>query len=594
MADFRKLLLVLIAGAFLFAAVASADNYACSATAVPTLARAEGLAEQMGDVLLKCAGTVPTTGLIANIRLTLTTYITSPNRGPFTDATMILDEGIVGGVPQQFKGYPSTTYIPFADGSQNVYQAVRISDTEVEWQDVVLAGPGSAGYTTIRLTNVRGNANRLGDAGNATIQAYVNITAPTAVPVNNNLVTVADTRIGLTFSVTSGTFKNCVSPTSIVLKFREGFSNAFRPVLTAGAPNVFPGGPYANESGWNPGPGALATGSVLASQALIGMADQGTRLMSRVKNNPSGVRLTFPNRVVVSDGNTPVNGMTLQIVSSPNADGSGGTVTSDNGSTTFTDSAFLVVYEVVSLQGASISFQETVPITVGTSYSIPGPLGTGTASGTFATLSTIAKASDSSSATTDFKRALVPRFVDKGVDTTWYTINPCRTILLFPYITQAGVQFDTGIAIANTSMDPWGTLYGTGNATVPQAGACRLFYYGSTNGGAAPAMQTSPIVPAGGELIYALSSGGGVTANGGTFTACAAGNCIAPLFTGYMFAVCDFQFAHGYAFISDYGAQKLAQGYLALIVPDIPFRDPGNRADTAFGSDLNAGEQLSN
>jgi hypothetical protein len=37
-------------------------------------------------------------------------------------------------------------------------------------------------------------------------------------------------------------------------------------------------------------------------------------------------------------------------------------------------------------------------------------------------------------------------------------------------------------------------------------------------------------------------------------------------FQGYMIARCNFQYAHGYAFISDLGAQRLAQGYIALIL----------------------------
>jgi len=35
-----------------------------------------------------------------------------------------------------------------------------------------------------------------------------------------------------------------------------------------------------------------------------------------------------------------------------------------------------------------------------------------------------------------------------------------------------------------------------------------------------------------------------------------------------MIAVCNFQFAHGFAFISDLGARNLAMGYLALVIPD--------------------------
>jgi hypothetical protein len=38
-------------------------------------------------------------------------------------------------------------------------------------------------------------------------------------------------------------------------------------------------------------------------------------------------------------------------------------------------------------------------------------------------------------------------------------------------------------------------------------------------------------------------------------------------FTGYMIAVCNFQLAHGFAVVTDYGAQKILSVYLALVVP---------------------------
>ena len=48
-----------------------------------------------------------------------------------------------------------------------------------------------------------------------------------------------------------------------------------------------------------------------------------------------------------------------------------------------------------------------------------------------------------------------------------FTINICRTILLYPYITnQAG--FDTGLTIANTSQDSFTT---GSNATAAQSGS---------------------------------------------------------------------------------------------------------------------------
>ena len=122
MADFRKLLLALIAGALLFTTVASAQPYSCNATAVPTLARSEGIAEMMGDILLNCTGSVPAGGILANIRLRLTANITS---NPVTDAKtpnqleamLILDGGANG-----YVAYDSG----LATGSQNLYQGSRI------------------------------------------------------------------------------------------------------------------------------------------------------------------------------------------------------------------------------------------------------------------------------------------------------------------------------------------------------------------------------------------------------------------------------------------------------------------------------------
>ena len=42
-----------------------------------------------------------------------------------------------------------------------------------------------------------------------------------------------------------------------------------------------------------------------------------------------------------------------------------------------------------------------------------------------------------------------------------------------------------------------------------------------------------------------------------------------PGFEGYIIAQANFQYCHGFAFISDVGAQKLAEGYLAIQL-DVP------------------------
>jgi len=561
--------LALIAGALLFTAVASAQPYSCNANAVPTLGRSEGIAENVGDVLLVCLGSIPSGGILANIRYRLTQNITSDlESGSTTEALLILDEGADG-----FKGYNG--WLP---GQQNVYQAVRISNDEIEWTGVWLAGSGSPAFKTIRLTNIRGNAQAAGEFG--TLFATVNIVSPTSVPVNNPVLRVMDTRPGLIFSVDDESFKNCEDPEQqgvIVLEFSEGYANAFKQRGTAGGDdlvnnNVVTGGAYRNESGFAPptvGPMALQ-GSLTGSP---GQANYGTRLMARFKNIPSGVTLSVPHRVLSGEG------MTVQLVSSPNSDGSGGTVTTGTGSSNVPSSG-LVVYEVVLNDTNSFSTQETVEVNVTVDYSIPGPLGTGTVNGNFAPISTTYTMSGS---------APEPRFVDKAEDADAFTISPCRTILLFPYVTnQAG--FDTGIAIANTSRDPLGT---TG-----QTGACTINYYGNTNGSTSPAAQTSPDVSNGSHLAFMLSGGGGVFAYNGGFTACDSGACVAPLFQGYIIAICNFQFAHGFAYVSDVqndpsGRTLGAMGYLALIIPDRPDGDrvPDHSAD---GASENDGEQLNN
>jgi hypothetical protein len=85
-----------------------------------------------------------------------------------------------------------------------------------------------------------------------------------------------------------------------------------------------------------------------------------------------------------------------------------------------------------------------------------------------------------------------------------------------------------------------------------------LNYYGNTTGGgAAPAAQTTTTPLNGGQhMTLTLSSGG---TNGITAT---------PGFQGYIIAQCNFQYAHGFAFISDLGAQRLAEGYLALVMDE--------------------------
>jgi hypothetical protein len=202
------------------------------------------------------------------------------------------------------------------------------------------------------------------------------------------------------------------------------------------------------------------------------------------------------------------------------------------------------VYEVVNADPSAVE-QGNIPIGVAfisnTANNLP-PAGTATVNASFAPLSTINTASGSDP---------IPRFCDQSAARNNFTVTVCTCNLLFPFVTQAA-GFDTGIAIANTTQDPYGTT--------PQTGPVTFWFYGQGAGGAAvptslATMTTTGNVPAGQVLTYTTFGGAG---------AFGAGLQANPGFTGYMIAVSRFQYCHGFAFISDLGAQKLAEGYLAI------------------------------
>jgi hypothetical protein len=158
----------------------------------------------------------------------------------------------------------------------------------------------------------------------------------------------------------------------------------------------------------------------------------------------------------------------------------------------------------------------------------------------------------------------IPRFVDLSTPANVLNIGLCRTILLFPYVTNA-IGLETGIAIANTSTDP------LGQAT-PQAGTCSFTLYGNQT---VPTWGPTSTPPT--KTI--LSGNSNASTSDWAFTLSSVPG-IATGFQGYMVAVCNFRYAHGFAYISDVGVRNLSMGYLALVLQGSPFnRDDSNSAE---------------
>jgi len=161
----------------------------------------------------------------------------------------------------------------------------------------------------------------------------------------------------------------------------------------------------------------------------------------------------------------------------------------------------------------------------------------------------------------------IPRFYITNIyQGRWITINLCQTTLLYPYV--IGISgYDTGIAVANTSMDPFGT--------VTQTGSCKLYGYGVTYGANNATTAATPVIPGCDSIANPLPGtncfGGPVTAsnpNGyfippGTVGVVMASQVLAN-FQGYVIASCNFWYAHGYAALTDVGLRNLWSSYLAL------------------------------
>jgi hypothetical protein len=154
--------------------------------------------------------------------------------------------------------------------------------------------------------------------------------------------------------------------------------------------------------------------------------------------------------------------------------------------------------------------------------------------------------------------SVIPQFaVSAAAATNTFSVTSCATTLLFPYVTNA-TGFETGLAVANTTTDNLPTASGKTFTSTPLNGTCTFNFYGSQ--ATQPAAWPTPTL---GVNTTAAPTINPVYAN--TLTAMTG----ATNFTGYAIALCTFQEAHGFAFITDLTGQfSGAMGYLAVVLPN--------------------------
>jgi len=429
---------------------------------------------------------------------------------------------------------------------------------------------------------------------------------------NNNGDYTNSNPAGNTTSVSTANLYQCIAETNYpvaFLRFTELFGTAFKTRVNGGTPGSgaalypltvkgsapvavqnIPGGQYNAESDFVSQFIAFTvpttdTAVSLNANAGAGLADYGTRLKAVFSNLPAGVSV-YVSTTNVNDGlgtdpitsgtpepsgaNTPVAGSPelAYLVPSEAAVDSDGSV--NPVSATLTPAGLPAQYLLSpSSSGGATAVWEVIQTLPNTNESydfgvyVTYPAGLTPVSGVTAALSYAPTPTVPFSATSAGQASgslTIPRFAPNptSAGTSFLNIVACNTVLLFPYVTTAMLVagqsgFDTGISIANTSTDPFGTT--------TSSGLCSLYWYGGTPG-SVTATATNPQT----SVLGAGGVNSSVPIISGTTALTLASQSVPAGWSGYMIASCNFQFAHGYAAVSDVGVRNIMASYLALII----------------------------
>lgn len=285
-------------------------------------------------------------------------------------------------------------------------------------------------------------------------------------------------------------------------------------------------------------------------------AAQGPIIALTFSGIPTGVTLTFDASVTTVDAlGNGVSTFTL-VSATGGAPAAGSNVLSSA-------SAPATVYYRLTTAGTNAPVVKevlNVPATIGFTATGPRPLAQGP----------ITVSADMSPKTTDLPvgSTYVPQYSGTACQKTGAkpvaTIVGANTALLMPYaVTQAASGYNTGIAIANTTNDPF-------NATTAQSGTLTFSFFPQV--GPDPAPYTTGATTPGQGLCKDTTTPGcnqvGALPAGGLYTVLltqllqAAG--VTGDFSGYIFVQCNFTNAHGQYFISDFEA--FTNGALMLVV----------------------------
>src|SRR5271157_200520 len=308
----------------------------CAVSTVPTQARAEGLTERMGDIIMQCSGSNPGAVLTGNLTLFLPVGVTNrvDANNLALDAVLSVDSGM-GFVPAAARGLVSSSGISFNGMSITV--------------------PANGNFN-LKISNVRAAANQRGTVAPPPITASLS----SFLPIDQAQVTVAYPQLGL-FSLSADTAIACVgSPLPSTINMAGLFSAGTVFVSTR-----------------------LTEGFATAFQPRGAGDDSGTRFLVNYSGFPSNTQVYVPDMVAGSSAAIPTKGGdlggmqsggqyvpgsgTLLLVRVQGADSNGaggipvaaptgaGPITLNSASpVTLTNGSGSVVYEVVDANNSTI------------------------------------------------------------------------------------------------------------------------------------------------------------------------------------------------------------------------------------------------
>lgn len=582
MSNFRTKLLGLAALATLFAGASYGQITGCAPSAPstvpgPATMRSEGTTELTADFVFACNNATTTaTGVVQAFLSAAVTSKLNANNGAgqtFTEATLFICQGSTAAL-----NLAQCEATPVVAAGAVVVTTVygTVSGSTITFSNVGITGAVAANNPAFRISNVRVNASAVTLSATLTtvteqILASAGGTSSATSPATTvgyilqslQVTTFRPNPLG-TPSATVTNYTTCggnnpsatkTINASFLVEIKSLFAGAFK--LQAPAANA-----NSEQGSYTPADGSKA-----------GLATQPTQIQIVLGNVPTGVTVYAP--ATLSVGGT-TNPLSLQAVTSggvalpgvqttgvpagyatnaafiaafPNSPATGALVgETDTLPVAYTPSggSVTIIYQVTSVDNVTASYTIDVPIYVAFSATAFT-----TAQGPITVLEGYNPQAAAATATT------IPNFaVQTATPVNATTIALCQTNLLFPYLTSTS-GFDVGIALANTSTDPFGTT--------SSPGSCTLNFYGT----GAPTPSTGVAAPGG-------------TQTGGTATAFLLSS-VAPGFSGYMIAVCSYQYGHGFAYIINGFGQPngTTMGYLAEVIAN------SGRTGTANPAELN-------